>query len=252
MGGKDITASVFSGTKTYLKNQVTLNLTNCTSSRTKMYAYAGEPYVTKLTADTGYSLNVNTAQIIEVKMGGEIVDLETCYKNGMISIPIVTGDIVITAVAGNAVVTYTNALLNAVDGNSTKIGNTTWLYQNKRYNSRSELVDETNVSGTGYILVSPGDTIRIRNAGTTSGYQAIKSFGEGFVECQTGYTLFSSLATQTNNFEILNNDLDNGKFDFKIKSGTNFSNNMKYIVIQLYKADLSKLIVTVNQEIEVD
>lgn len=147
MGGKDITASVFSGTKTYLKNQVTLNLTNCTSSRTKMYAYAGEPYVTKLTADTGYSLNVNTAQIIEAKMGGETVDLET----------------------GNAVVTYTNALLNAVDGNSTKIGNTTWLYQNKRYNSRSELVDETNVSGTGYILASPGDTIRIRNAGTTSG-----------------------------------------------------------------------------------
>lgn len=230
MGGKDITASVFSGTKTYLKNQVTLNLTNCTSSRTKMYAYAGEPYVTKLTADTGYSLNVNTAQIIEVKMGGETVDLET----------------------GNAVVTYTNALLNAVDGNSTKIGNTTWLYQNKRYNSRSELVDETNVSGTGYILASPGDTIRIRNAGTTSGYQAIKSFGEGFVKCQTGHTSFSSLATQTNNFEILNNDLDNGKFDFKIKSGTNFSNNMKYIVIQLYKADLSKLIVTVNQEIEVD
>lgn len=185
MGGKDITASVFSGTKTYLKNQVTLNLTNCTSSRAKMYAYAGEPYVTKLTADTGYSLNVNTAQI-EVKMGGETVDLETCCKNGMISIPIVTGDIVITAVAGNATVNYKNALEDAVDGNSTKIGNTTWLYQNKRYNSSSELVDETNVSGTGYILASPGDTIRIRNAGTTSGYQAIKSFGEGFVECQTG------------------------------------------------------------------
>ena len=251
MGGKDITASVFSGTKTYLKNQVTLNLTNCTSSRTKRYAYAGESYVTKLTADTGYSLNVNTAQI-EIKMGGETVDLETCYKNGMISIPIVTGDIVITAIAGNAVVTYTNALLNAVNGNNTKIGNTAWLYQNKRYNSSSELVDETNVSGTGYISVAPGDTIRIRNTGTTSGYQAIKSFGENFVECQTGYTSFSSLMTQTNNFEIINNDLNNGSFDFKIKSGTNFSNNMKYIVIQLYKADLSKLIVTVNQEIEVD
>lgn len=113
-------------------------------------------------------------------MGGETVNLETCYKNGMISIPIVTGDIIITAIAGNAVVTYTNALLNAVNGNNTKIGNTAWLYQNKRYNSSSKLVDETNVSGT------------------------------------------------------------------------NFSNNMKYIVIQLYKADLSKLIVTVNQEIEVD
>lgn len=195
-------------------------------------------------------------------MGGETVNLETCYKNGMISIPIVTGDIVITAIAGNAVVTYTNALLNAVNGNNTKIGNTAWLYQNKRYNSSSELVNETNVSGTGYISVAPGDTIRIRNAGTASGYQAIKPFyhdGTNFVECQEGYTSFGNMTSPGNtNFTIITNDLANGKFDFTIKPNTKFSagNNldkpMQYLVIQLYKADLSKLIVTVNQEIEVD
>lgn len=76
---------------------VTNNLTHVTNSNTATMLEQGASYTGTLTADTGYTLGSVT-----VTMGG--VDITaTVYSSGTITIPSVTGDIVITATAVVAV-----------------------------------------------------------------------------------------------------------------------------------------------------
>ena len=72
---------------------VTYTLTHVTSSNTAASVDSGQSYTTTLTASTDYTLNTVT-----VTMGG--VDItSTAYSSGTVSIPSVTGNIVITATA---------------------------------------------------------------------------------------------------------------------------------------------------------
>lgn len=78
---------------TVITRLVSLNLTHVTSSNQSASVENGSRYVTTLTADTNYSINEVT-----VTMGG--VDItSTAYSSGTITIPSVTGNIVITATA---------------------------------------------------------------------------------------------------------------------------------------------------------
>ena len=72
---------------------VSLMLSQVSSSNTATTVGYGESYTTTLTASTGYTLNTVT-----VKMGGVDVT-STTYSSGTVSIPSVTGNIVITATA---------------------------------------------------------------------------------------------------------------------------------------------------------
>lgn len=76
---------------------VTNNLTHVTNSNTATMATQGGSYTATLTADSGYVLGT-----VSVTMGGEDVTA-TVYSSGTITIPSVTGDIVITATAVAAV-----------------------------------------------------------------------------------------------------------------------------------------------------
>ena len=77
--------------------------------------------------------------------------MTTYYKDGIISIPQVTGDIVITATVETQAPSYTNQLINAIDMNGNLIGKTA-MYINKRYNSSSgSPVDNTGTLITGLI-----------------------------------------------------------------------------------------------------
>lgn len=76
---------------------VTNNLTHVTNSNTATMAEQGGSYTGTLTADSGYTLGT-----VSVTMGGEDVTA-TVYSSGTITIPSVTGDIVITATAVAAV-----------------------------------------------------------------------------------------------------------------------------------------------------
>lgn len=76
---------------------VTNNLTHVTNSNTATMAELSGSYTGTLTADSGYVLGTVT-----VTMGGEDVTA-TVYSSGTITIPSVTGDIVITATAVPAV-----------------------------------------------------------------------------------------------------------------------------------------------------
>lgn len=72
---------------------ITYNLSNVVSSNTQTNIESGQPYSTALAVGQGYTLNS-----VSVTMGG--VDItSTAYSSGTITIPSVTGNIVITATA---------------------------------------------------------------------------------------------------------------------------------------------------------
>lgn len=89
---------------------ITNNLTNCTNSNSATSIQQGSAYSATITAKSGYEL-----KSVSATMGGTAVSV----SNGVVSIASVTGDIVITAVAEEIAVNYTNlfnpssAVLNA-------------------------------------------------------------------------------------------------------------------------------------------
>ena len=91
MGGVDITAQVWQGTKTELYRKVTLKLDNCSTDNTSPKVIDKQSYGANITADAGYTLEGATVQIT---MGG--IDVSSYYAGGKIAIPQVTGDISIT------------------------------------------------------------------------------------------------------------------------------------------------------------
>jgi len=242
MGGVDITDSVFTGTSDVLRRSVTKNLTECLSSNTRAAVIDGQSYVTTLTANSGFAINSVT-----ITMGG--VDVSTYYKDGIISIPEVTGDIVITATAVTSAPAYTNQLVNAVDMAGNAIGKKA-MYTNKRYNSSSgNPVDNTGTLITGLIPCAAGDTVRIRWTGKNDdSYQMLKTFNANRVQCNTGYCSFANMSNGSLGATLLQKDLANGVFDFKLGASGPF-NGVAYIAIVLYESDINNVIVTVNEEI---
>ena len=85
--------------------QVTATLTGCISSNGAEQTVKGNPYNATITARGGYSL---TGAAVYISMGG--VDITaTAYSNGTISIPAVTGALVITITAVEVTVTAISA-----------------------------------------------------------------------------------------------------------------------------------------------
>ena len=77
---------------------ITINLTGCTSSNAATSIIEGHTYSTIITASSGYTLEGATAT---ATMGGQTVT--GFYNNGTISIPNVTGNLVITVTASSPV-----------------------------------------------------------------------------------------------------------------------------------------------------
>lgn len=243
MGGVDITNSVFKGTKDVLRRLIIKNLTKCTSSNTRAFVIDGQSYVTALNANSGYVINS-----VSITMGG--MDVSTYYKDGIISIPEVTGDIVITATAVKQGPSYTNQLANAVDMAGNLIGKTA-MYTNKRYNSSSGApVDYTGNLITGLIPCAVGDTIRIRWTGKNdNSYQQIKGFKANRTQTATGYLSFYNIASGNAGTTLIQQDLANGIFDFTITKATGQFADISYIAIVLHESDINNVIVTVNEPI---
>ena len=77
---------------------ITNNLTGCTTSNSSTKIVEGHTYTATITASSGYTLTGATAT---ATMGGQTVT--GFYNNGTISIPNVTGDLVITVTATSAI-----------------------------------------------------------------------------------------------------------------------------------------------------
>ena len=241
MGGADITASVFKGTTEMLRRLVTKNLTQCTSSNARVYAIDGQSYVTTLTAHTGYGIDSVT-----ILMGG--VDVSTYYKDGIISIPEVTGDIVITATAVAQAPAYTNLLDTAIDMDGNVIGHTP-MYRNMRYNSSSGApVENQGTNITGLLPIKNGDIVRIRFKGSSDiSYQSIKFFKPDRTQVKTGYMSFSNIKKGQIG-TVINVDSDHGVVDFEFNDSNSAAKGAAYFSIVLYDT-LENVIVTTNEEI---
>lgn len=241
MGGANITASVFKGTTEMLRRLVTKNLTQCTSSNPRGYAIDGQSYVTTLTAPIGYGIDSVT-----ILMGG--VDVSTYYKDGIISIPEVTGDIVITATAIAQAPAYTNLLDTAIDMDGNVIGHTP-MYQNMRYNSSSGApVENQGTNITGLLPIKNGDVVRIRFKGSSDiSYQSIKFFKPDRTQVKTGYMSFSNIKKGQIG-TVINVDAANGIVDFEFNDSNAAARGAAYFSIVLYDT-LENVIVTTNEEI---
>lgn len=86
--------------------QVTSTLSHCTSSNGAEQTIKGNPYTATITASSGYTM---TGATVSVTMGGVDVT-STYYSNGTISIPAVTGALVITVTAAQAAVASISAV----------------------------------------------------------------------------------------------------------------------------------------------
>ena len=127
----------------------------------------GAAYTATLTADTGYTLGTVT-----VTMGG--VDItNTAYTDGHISIPSVTGNIVIIATAVKT--GYTNQIPLSTDKDGNPYNNGLGYKTGTRINSSANEVAIDGMCCTGFIPLTgkAGDVIRIKNvtyAGTATVY----------------------------------------------------------------------------------
>jgi hypothetical protein len=133
---------------------VTNNLTQCTNSNSATQAIGGQSYSATITAKSGYEL-----KSVTVTMGGSPVTV----NNGKINITNVTGNIVITAVAEEIKVNYTNL----ADPKSADWAN------GKRFNGSGALVDVdagVNCATTNYIggNLAVGDVIRVNGMDLTT------------------------------------------------------------------------------------
>lgn len=72
---------------------VTNTLTYCTTNNPATNVVSGNPYAAKITADTGYTL-----ELLSVSMGGNDIS-DTAVSGSAITIPAVTGAVIITAAA---------------------------------------------------------------------------------------------------------------------------------------------------------
>lgn len=236
-----MTAVVLRGSTDVLRRAVRVALTKCTSSNPRGYAIDSQSYCTAITADIGYKVSN-----VKIMMGG--VDVSTFYKDGVIAIPKVIGDIVITATAVAQAPAYTNLLDAAIDMDGNIIGHTP-MYKNMRYNSSSgEPVAHTGTNITGLLPIKDGDVVRIRCKGNSDiSYQSIKFFKSDRTQVKVGYISFYNVGNGHAG-TVINVDSANGVIDFKFKATSSETTGAAYFSIVLY-GTLENVIVTTNEEI---
>lgn len=154
---------------------ITSNLTNCTSGNSTTSIVEGESYSATITANDGYELSS-----IVVTMGGEDITA-TAVNGGNITITAVTGNIVITAVAEEVTVTYTNL----ADPTSAD-----WM-TGYRLNSSGVAVAADGVTVTNFIAVNDGDVVRIKGIDLT-GYNSAPYLEDETVHSSFGVSKLSS------------------------------------------------------------
>lgn len=133
---------------------ITNSLSNASSDNSAMSAEEGTSYTATITAEDGYDLDS-----ITVTMGGVDVT-DSVVSNGVITIPAVTGNVVITAMAIKHV-NYINQLRISTDENGAVYNGTG--YKAGAYLSSGNEVAKDGYYISGFIPVEFGDTIYFKN-----------------------------------------------------------------------------------------
>ena len=170
MGGSDITAAAYDSstgaitipivtgdiviTASAIANarSVTYALTNAASSNTASIVNDGDSYTTTLSANSGYAL-----YSVTITMGGiDITDSVYNADTGTVSIPAVTGNVVITAAT---VVSRTDVLRQSVSSDGTLYNGGTGYKSGYRLNSGGKEAAASGVYCSGFIQIVSTQTI---------------------------------------------------------------------------------------------
>ena len=236
MGGADVTGSVWNGTETVLRRKVTESLTHCTSDNDKVAVIDGQGYAATLTAAAGYTLEGAT---ISITMGG--VDVSTFYKDGVIAIPNVTGDLEITVTAVKSAVEFTNLVdvYGVAEGYRISVTHGT--------NSDAPGWCAIGSDNAHIIPAAAGDVIRIKGAqipSASDGKSAIVTYSDFSGTKVDASYIFKGYHNST--FISVDNGDDNGVVTITLKD---MPNNSVGVRISVPCTDTSQLIITKNQEI---
>lgn len=229
MGGVDVTGSVWNGTETVLLRKVTASLTNCTSDNGKKAVIDGQGYAATLTAAGGYTLDGAT---ISITMGG--VDMSTFYKDGVIAIPNVTGDVEITVTAVASALAYTNLADPTSD-----------QWKTGYRISSTDIVAQAGKTVSNPIDVVIGDVVRVKGVNFVANedrYQLSGNYSSGADATQRAY--ISSLPNV-----VLNYALEGDVHVFTVVYNSLASNGALRFAFTT-PADVGAVIITKNEPIE--
>lgn len=242
MGGVDVTSVVWSGTETVLRRKVTASLTHCTSDNGKKTVIDGQGYADTLTAADGYTLDGAT---VTITMGG--VDVSTFYKDGVIAIPNVTGDLEITVTA----VQSAAEIINLADVYGVTSGVRISMSSGENSPLANTVAVGANRDAQGIIPWSPGDVFRFK--GVTFPASASSQFGAAFYNADASYPskVASSPWVGLDNRDIkVEFDESSGIGTITLKTTIESTFTARpYLRFSLPCTDASQIIVTKNQEI---
>lgn len=222
MGGSDITSTVFKGIPTVMRYSVIKSLKNCSTDNSKKAIIAGEGYGATITPADGYTLDGAT---VSITIGG--VDMSAYYSGGKITIPSVTGDVVITVAAVASAPAYTNLF----DASS--------IHEGYRINSGASLEANSSQSVSNDItLGGTAVTVRIKGSGAntaTNTYRVCYYNGSSwtsarYIQAQTSYS-YDSLTDTISFVSSSNASFTKMRFSYPKTS------------------DANSIIATVNEEI---
>lgn len=148
MGGVNITENVWKGNKT--KRNVYLNtaLEHCSISSANKIIIEGQSYAATVSALDGYTLEGAT---VSIKMGG--VEMSgTYYRDGIIAIPKVTGDVEISITAVPSALPYINQLLASTDING-EIYNGKGFKENTAFSAVGADQTKAGINATGFMPI---------------------------------------------------------------------------------------------------
>lgn len=248
MGGTDITSQVFSGTQTVRRFAVTANLTNCHSDAPRT-AVDGAALTINLEADEEYTM---TGASVTVTMGG--TNVSQYYSNGTITIPSVTGDVVITATAVPSVLPYKNWITHGTaEMGGTALFNGVGYQNGKRINSSDTIVDQSSSDRpsfvTGYIPVSEGDTVYL--------YGNLVHGGEGGTNCKfyasdgTVVSTWTPYSWQQNVYAVRSFTPSNYDSTNEVLNSFTIPSGIAYMRLSLQGTYISgTTVVTINEPIE--
>lgn len=222
-----VPAGNFEGKQTNLYRKVTKTLTHCSGNNSKISVIDGEGYGEKITPDPGYTLDGAT---VSIKIGG--VEMTTQYfSEGMISIPVVNGDVEITVTAVSQGPHYTNlAKMNSSD----------WKTGYRQSSSAGGISPSSANTTTNTFYCPVGSVIRVKNFGNTSGV----AYDVSLAYSADGDTTGGAVAFESSNFTY---DAGTGVFTATRSSGDTTKNWVR--LSGLTSTITGDVIITVDEEI---
>ena len=225
---------------------VTSNLTNCTNGNSETQVIKGESYSATISANSGYELSS-----ITVTMGGTDIT-STVVSGGTINIESITGDIVITADAVEAVVEIINQIPISTDENGNLFvgtnGEKGYKTGYRLKTSTGNEVEEEGYEVTGFIPAKLNDVISIKNVDLTDESATnIIVFNSEKQQISGGTTTYG---TTLYNLFVTKGTEENGVYTSKLNNSihNSFCSDMAYIRIGS-KSITDESIITINQEI---